>query len=119
MDECFKSQELSMALFQVADHKTLVNLYPYYQLLDDRYVLEMIATAHGIPLRTTTYQKGIPKVVPIITSFYDLIFEMRLRDPIDRKTSCLSYFKMMIIAVKEQDIDLLKSLVRDKHYLCP
>ncbi|CAK7995023.1 Hypothetical protein POVR1_LOCUS541 [uncultured virus] len=114
MDQPFHLKEVALPLFQAADHQTLVKLYPSFEnLLNDIHTLDQLRQANRIPTTRTHYEKGIPITLPTVETFHDLIFEMRIRDPVYRATTCLSSMKMLRIAIEEQDLELVRSLLNE------
>lgn len=110
----FDLKEVLITLFTSMDVRTLKKMFQSYQhLLNDPHVLKKLAVAFDIPLTFSKYHHGQRSVLPIVTSFADLIFEMELRDPIERKKSCLTASKMIIIAIEEEDLRLVEVILQE------
>ena len=112
----FRLNEVRISLFNVLDIDQLILYYPAFKgELDSEQILQMLSKRFRIPYKIVTYKQGIPTTERLINSLEDLVFEYDLRDPIQRQYLCLSHERMMKIAIKEQDLPLLKDLVAEYH----
>lgn len=103
--------DIRIVLFKNADHYALWQLFKVYpNLLQEPYVLEIIREANHLPATRITFKKNRKVVTPTVQSFEDLIFELRLRDREARKESCLSTREMLMIAISEEDMNLIDDI---------
>jgi len=110
--EILDIKEILVRVVLLVDRKTLRRLYlRHKKALDDPFILRLLAKQYNVPTETEVFHKGQKRIVTLINSFTDLMFAIELRDPECRLSSCLTWNKMVNIAVYERDLKLLSDLM--------
>ncbi|CAK7994493.1 Hypothetical protein POVR1_LOCUS17 [uncultured virus] len=114
MSQILSIDEIVQAMLYLTDLDRLIVLYPSMKdLIDTPTSLEILSKRFDIPYQIKDFSRGVVTTRVLIKSLPDLVLSLRLRDPEERKKSCLSLDKIFEIAIDEDNLKLVSELLSD------